>query len=331
MQPTLAPPDYSRPFILQTDTSDHGIGAVLSQVHDSGEKLITYFSWKLIPRERHYEATDKEGLAVVATWGIFFGRHFTVITKHQALHFLHRKDIIWMTGMLVWYPPGFGFWYSISSWTRKWQRRCTFQTSLARQFDSSEGGGDVRSVLMSLLAWQEHFHLLLSLCLFFNHLTPFGLSFVYRCLLCRFPLLFSFIVFFSYIVKADWQLYTSHGNPVGFSYVEICFVKELVFTCEWFVTVREPDPNNCIYLYIYICIQKKRARTKMVRTGRKAEKEGMIIWWRMHERNTKVGVKWENNHIDKNGMEITETEQKERAEEKNEAKKERKINTTRRG
>ena len=48
-------PDYSRPFILQTDASDHGIGAVLSQVDLKGEEHpIAYFSRKVLPREERY-------------------------------------------------------------------------------------------------------------------------------------------------------------------------------------------------------------------------------------------------------------------------------------
>ena len=41
--PILASPDFNRPFLLQTDTSDRGIGAVLSQVDDNGiERPVAY-------------------------------------------------------------------------------------------------------------------------------------------------------------------------------------------------------------------------------------------------------------------------------------------------
>ena len=49
--PTLAPPDYSKPFLLQTDASDRGIGAVLSQDHDQEEKTVAFFSRKLLDRQ----------------------------------------------------------------------------------------------------------------------------------------------------------------------------------------------------------------------------------------------------------------------------------------
>ena len=54
----LASPDTTLPFILQTDASRVGIGAVLSQVDDTGVKCpIAYYSRKLEPRETRYTVT----------------------------------------------------------------------------------------------------------------------------------------------------------------------------------------------------------------------------------------------------------------------------------
>lgn len=48
--PVLESPDFTAPFILQTDASDRGVGAVLSQLDDkSKEHPIAYFSKKLKP------------------------------------------------------------------------------------------------------------------------------------------------------------------------------------------------------------------------------------------------------------------------------------------
>ena len=57
-------PDFSRNFILQTDASGYGVGAVLSQ-GETGDQPIAYFSKKLLPRERAYSTIEKECLAIV--------------------------------------------------------------------------------------------------------------------------------------------------------------------------------------------------------------------------------------------------------------------------
>ena len=95
-QPTLAPPDYNKPFIVHTDASDRGIGAVLSQGEGQLEHPIAFYSRKLLPREQKYSAMEKEGLAVVDACRHYLpylvGRHFTICTDNRALHFLTNKD-----------------------------------------------------------------------------------------------------------------------------------------------------------------------------------------------------------------------------------------------
>ena len=52
MAPVLAYPDYTQPFILETDASLKGLGAVLSQKGKDGEvRVITYASRSLRPSE----------------------------------------------------------------------------------------------------------------------------------------------------------------------------------------------------------------------------------------------------------------------------------------
>ena len=96
--PILQSPDFARPFILQTDASDRGVGAVLTQRDDSGqEHPVCYYSRKLLPREQRYSTVEKELLAIKLATSAFrvylLGRPFTIVTDHRSLEWLERlKD-----------------------------------------------------------------------------------------------------------------------------------------------------------------------------------------------------------------------------------------------
>ena len=63
--PILYKPDLGKEFVLQTDASDRGVGAVLSQqMSNVEEHPIAYYSRKLLPREERYSTVEKECLAV---------------------------------------------------------------------------------------------------------------------------------------------------------------------------------------------------------------------------------------------------------------------------
>ena len=55
------------PFILDTDASDHGIDAVLSQIQEGIERVIAYYSRVLSKAERNYCVTRRALLAVQFT------------------------------------------------------------------------------------------------------------------------------------------------------------------------------------------------------------------------------------------------------------------------
>ena len=92
--PILVLPDWSKPFILDTDASDLGIGAVLSQIHNDKEHVIAYASRTLTKAERNYCVTKKELLAVVTFLQHFrpylLGAPFTIRTDHGVLAWIHK-------------------------------------------------------------------------------------------------------------------------------------------------------------------------------------------------------------------------------------------------
>ena len=93
--PVLAFPDYTKPFILDTDASEQGIGAVLSQVHDDAkEHVVAYASHLLWKPETKYCATRQKLLAVVEFTKHFrpylLGRPFTLRSDHGSLIWLQN-------------------------------------------------------------------------------------------------------------------------------------------------------------------------------------------------------------------------------------------------
>jgi len=92
--PVLVFPDFNVPFILTTDASTIGLGAVLSQVQEGIEKPISFASRQLNKAERAYSALELETLAVVWATKYFrcylYGKKFLVRTDHAALKFLRN-------------------------------------------------------------------------------------------------------------------------------------------------------------------------------------------------------------------------------------------------
>ena len=90
--PVLGYPDPDKQYVLDTDASDIGVGAVLSQIEDGVERVIAYYSKTLAPPERNYCVTRKELLAVIKAVKHFrpyiYGRRFRLRTDHASLRWL---------------------------------------------------------------------------------------------------------------------------------------------------------------------------------------------------------------------------------------------------
>jgi hypothetical protein len=116
-RPILRQPNFSKRFFVQTDTSNHGVGAILLQ---EGEELadlsketmpklhlITFYSTTFTPTQQKYDIYEKELYAIVKSlehwrpylvWGKY---QFIVLTDHANLTF--------------WKHP-----WKLNDWTARW-------------------------------------------------------------------------------------------------------------------------------------------------------------------------------------------------------------------
>ena len=61
----MAYPDFEKPFVLITDASKYGFGAILSQITDGQDKVIAYASRATNKFEQAYTITELEAAALV--------------------------------------------------------------------------------------------------------------------------------------------------------------------------------------------------------------------------------------------------------------------------
>jgi hypothetical protein len=88
-QPILQYPDFSKEFILTTDASNVGLGAVISQGPMGKVLPGAYASRSLNEAETNYTTTEKKLLAIVWSTRYFrphlYGRHFKFVIDHKSL------------------------------------------------------------------------------------------------------------------------------------------------------------------------------------------------------------------------------------------------------
>ena len=83
--PVLVYPDPKKEYLLETDASCLGLGAILSQCQENGKyHPVTFGSHTLLPTETRYHSTKLKFLAM--KWGI----------THFSLYLMGKRFRVWM-------------------------------------------------------------------------------------------------------------------------------------------------------------------------------------------------------------------------------------------
>lgn len=91
--PVLALPDFTKPFVVETDASDVGIGAVLMQ----NDQPVAFLSKALGPVHKQLSIYEKEFLALIMAvekWHPYLQRQeFIIRTDHKSLSYLNEQNL----------------------------------------------------------------------------------------------------------------------------------------------------------------------------------------------------------------------------------------------
>jgi hypothetical protein len=90
----MAYPDFTKPFIVCTDASEEGLGAVLYQSQNGETRVVAYASRSLTPAERTYHHHSGKSEFVALKWAIcdhfrgylYYASEFTVYTDNNPTH-----------------------------------------------------------------------------------------------------------------------------------------------------------------------------------------------------------------------------------------------------
>ena len=104
--PILAYPEYSQPFVLHTDASIEGLGAVLYQRQNSVMRVIGYASRSLTPAEQRYHLHSGKLEFLALKWSVceqfrdylYYSQGFTVYTDNNPLTYILTSARLNATG-----------------------------------------------------------------------------------------------------------------------------------------------------------------------------------------------------------------------------------------
>lgn len=94
--PLLVYPDFELPFVLHTDASQRGLGAVLYQSQGGKMRVVGYGSRTLTPAEQNYHLHSGKLEFLALKWAVcdkfrdylFYAPHFVVYTDNNPLTYV---------------------------------------------------------------------------------------------------------------------------------------------------------------------------------------------------------------------------------------------------
>ena len=104
--PILAYPDYNKPFVLHTDASQEGLGAILYQEQNGEMRVIGYGSRSLTPAERNYYLHSGKLEFLALKWAVceqyrdylYYAKSFTIFTDNNPLTYVLTSAKLNATG-----------------------------------------------------------------------------------------------------------------------------------------------------------------------------------------------------------------------------------------
>jgi hypothetical protein len=105
--PILAYPDYNTPFVVHTDASQHGLGAVLYKKQEGTLRVIAYASRTLTPAERNYHLHKGKLEFLALKWSIteqfrdylYYSPRFIIYTDNNPLAYVLSTAKLNATGL----------------------------------------------------------------------------------------------------------------------------------------------------------------------------------------------------------------------------------------
>ncbi|KAK3742618.1 hypothetical protein QZH41_000460, partial [Actinostola sp. cb2023] len=105
--PIMAYPDHSQPFVLHTDASNDGLGAVLYQRQEGKMRVIGYGSRALTAAEKNYHLHSGKLEFLALKWAVceqfrdhlYYSPHFTIYTDNNPLTYVLTTAKLNATGL----------------------------------------------------------------------------------------------------------------------------------------------------------------------------------------------------------------------------------------